>query len=84
MEEYYLGWAVLALINTALANADGRSPFAYLIGSAFFGPLVTFVLATTQYSDEGGTTFVSLIYGRNNRPAPPNSFTKLACRNHIF
>ncbi len=70
MEDYYLGWGVLALINSALANIDGRSPFTYLIGSAFFGPVVTFVLATTQYSPEKGTTFVNLSYGRSNRPAP--------------
>ncbi len=52
MDQYILGWGTLALINGALANIDGRSPLAYLIGSLFFGPILTFALAVTKYSQD--------------------------------
>lgn len=70
MEEYILGWGTLALINTALANLDNRSPLAYLIGSLLLGPVVTVALATTQYDPEKGTEFIDIFRGRSNEPAP--------------
>ena len=53
MENYFLGWGTLVLINTALANIDGRSPLAYFVGSLFFGPILTLVLGVTKYDPEG-------------------------------
>ena len=47
MENYVLGWGTLVLINTAIANVDGRSPFEYFIGFLFLGPIITLVLGTT-------------------------------------
>lgn len=73
MEQMYLGWGTLALINAALANIDGRSPLAYLFGSLLFGPLVTLILAVTKYDTDQGTVFSGLIYGRNSKYAQPNS-----------
>jgi hypothetical protein len=60
-----LGWGTLALLNAAFANIDGRSPLAYFLGSLFFGPLVTLVLATTTYYPGRGTVFTDIIIGRN-------------------
>jgi hypothetical protein len=70
MEDYVLGWGTLVLINTAIANVDGRSPFDYFIGSLLFGPIITLMLGITQYDPDKGTTFVSLGYGRSGRTAP--------------
>lgn len=65
MENYAVGWGTLVLINTALANVDGRSPLLYFIGSLFFGPLITFILAVTKFDPEKGSVFVDLISGQN-------------------
>jgi hypothetical protein len=70
MENYFLGWGTLVLINTALANIDGRSPLAYFVGSLFFGPILTLVLGVTKYDPEKGTSFVSLSLGRSGVAAP--------------
>lgn len=70
MEEYILGWGTLALINSALANIDNRSPLAYFLGSLLFGPILTIALAVTKYDPEKGTEFIDLIYGRSKKPSP--------------
>jgi Flp pilus assembly protein protease CpaA len=70
MEEYILGWGTLALINAALANIDNRSPLAYLLGSIFFGPVLTIALAVTKYDPEKGTEFINIYHGRSNKPSP--------------
>ena len=63
MTEYVVGWIGLALINAALANADGRSPLKYFLASLFLGPIVTIVLATTK-EDQGALRQVDLWNGR--------------------
>ena len=47
MDEYALGWGSLALVNAALANAAGRGPLKYFLGSLFLGPIITIILAAT-------------------------------------
>jgi hypothetical protein len=70
MENYFLGWGTLALINTAIANVDGRSPFEYFVGSLFFGPVITLMLGITKHDPDKGISFVNLSYGRSGRAAP--------------
>ena len=67
MEQYFVGWGGLALINAALANVDGRSPLKYFLGSLFFGPFVTVILAATREDDEGRLRQVNLWKGRKER-----------------
>ncbi len=67
MEQHILGWGTLAILNSAFANIDGRSPLAYFLGSLFFGPLVTLILATTKYDSDKGTVFTNIIYGENGK-----------------
>ena len=67
MEQYFVGWGGLALINAALANADGRSPLKYFFGSLFFGPLVTVILAATREDDDDRLRQVNLWKGRTER-----------------
>ncbi len=62
MQSYFVGWAGLAVINAALANAQQRGPLKYFLASLLLGPLVTLVLATTQAS-AGGLRFVDLWRG---------------------
>jgi hypothetical protein len=69
METQYIGWGLLAIINAALANFDGRSPLTYFFGSLFMDPLVTIALATTKYEPDKGLVFIDLIYGRNGKAA---------------
>ena len=54
MTQYFVGWMGLAVINAALANIDRRSPLKYFVGSLFFGPFVTLIIAGTR-EDKGGT-----------------------------
>jgi len=63
MTEYFLGWGGLALVNAALANIGGRSPLQYFLGSLFFGPFVTLVLATTRETPDGNVQQVDLWKG---------------------
>lgn len=64
MSFYFVGWGGLALINAALANIDGRGPLKYFLGSLFFGPLVTLVLAVTREAGTGNLQQVDLLKGR--------------------
>ena len=50
MNEYFVGWGSLALINAALASVDGRGPLKYFLGSLLLGPLITIILAATRES----------------------------------
>ncbi len=53
MDEYALGWGSLALVNAALANAAGRGPLKYFLGSIFLGPIITIVLAVSYEDSQG-------------------------------
>jgi hypothetical protein len=64
MTNYVLGWGSLALINAAIANADGRSPLKYFLASLLFGPLVTLVLAATREQSGRDLRQVDLWKGR--------------------
>lgn len=64
MHDYLLGWGSLALINAALANIDGRGALKYFLGSLFFGPIITIVLAATKRSGTGGLDQSDLWNGR--------------------
>ena len=63
MSEYFLGWGSLALINAALANVDGRGPLKYFLGSLFFGPIITIILAVTRRTEGAGMKQVDLWNG---------------------
>ena len=63
MTEYFLGWGGLALVNAALANIGGRSPLQYFLGSLFFGPFVTLVMASTRETPDGSLQQVDLWKG---------------------
>ena len=65
MTGFALGWGSLALINAAIANADGRSPFKYFLGSWFLGPIITIVLASTREEKGGELRQVDLWKGRD-------------------
>ena len=65
MNEYFLGWGSLALINAALAGIDGRGPLKYFLGSLFLGPFITIVLAVTREADDGRLKQVDLWRGRS-------------------
>ena len=67
MEQYFVGWGGLAVINAALANMDGRGPLKYFLGSLFLGPIVTIILAATTEDPSGRLKQVSLWKGRNAR-----------------
>lgn len=68
--DYALGWGTLALLNAAIANVDGRSPLAYFVGSLFFGPLITILLAVTRETPEGALRQVDLLKGRLKQDRP--------------
>jgi hypothetical protein len=63
MSEYFVGWGSLALINAALANVDGRGPLKYFLGSLFFGPIITVILAATRHTRDAGMKQVDLWNG---------------------
>lgn len=42
--EYFVGWGTLALINAGLAQAKGRSGFAWFLVSLLLGPIATFLI----------------------------------------
>lgn len=67
MSNYFVGWGGLALINAALANVDGRGPLKYFLGSMFFGPIVTIILAATTSTTGGKLHQVDLWKGRDAR-----------------
>ena len=64
MNTYALGWGSLALINAAIANADGRSPLKYFLASLLLGPFVTLVLAVTREERGEGLRQIDLWKGR--------------------
>lgn len=39
-----IGWGTLSLINAGLAQAKGRSGFAWWLASVFIGPIATFLI----------------------------------------
>lgn len=44
---YVVGWGTLILINTAIAQLQGRSALLWFFVSLFLGPIATFVLIIT-------------------------------------
>jgi len=44
---YFVGWGTLALINSALAQLQGRSALLWFFLSLFFGPIATLFLLVT-------------------------------------
>jgi hypothetical protein len=46
--EYAVGWFTLSLINAGLAQAKGRSGFAWWLGSLFLGPICTFLIVVWE------------------------------------
>jgi len=44
---YLVGWGTLALLNTALAQLQGRSAFMWFFLSLLLGPIATFILVIT-------------------------------------
>jgi len=67
MSEYVVGWGSLALINAALASIDGRGALKYFLGSLFFGPFVTILIAATRQTDGGELRQVDLWKGRGKK-----------------
>jgi len=67
MHEYVVGWGTLALINAAIANADGRGPLKYFIGSLLLGPIITIILAATREDEEGRLRQVDIWRGSRGR-----------------
>ncbi len=46
-DTYFIGWGTLTLLNTALAQLQGRKAWRWFFLSLFFGPLATFFLLIT-------------------------------------
>ena len=67
MQEYVVGWGTLALINAAIANADGRGPLKYFIGSIFLGPIITIILAATREGEKSHLRQVDIWRGSTAR-----------------
>jgi len=44
MEDYYVGWGVLSLLNAGIAQGKNRSGLAWWIVSIFLGPIATFLI----------------------------------------
>jgi hypothetical protein len=63
MGGYVAGWGTLAIINAGLANASGRSPLKYFLGSLLLGPIITILIACTRESPSGALQQVDLWRG---------------------
>jgi len=44
---YIVGWGTLALLNSAIAQLQGRSAILWFLLSLIFGPVATFFLLIT-------------------------------------
>ena len=44
---YFVGWGTLALINTAIAQLQGRQSLLWFFISLLLGPIATFLLLIT-------------------------------------
>ncbi|MCB9784560.1 MAG: hypothetical protein H6751_16465 [Candidatus Omnitrophica bacterium] len=44
MDQYFVGWGTLTLINAGLAQAKNRSGLAWFFISLFLGPVATFLI----------------------------------------
>jgi hypothetical protein len=44
---YFVGWGTLALLNTSLAQMQGRNVLLWFVLSLFFGPIATFFMIIT-------------------------------------
>ena len=44
MEDYYVGWGVLSLLNAGIAQGKNRSGFNWWLVSIFLGPIATFLV----------------------------------------
>ena len=44
MNEYFVGWGTLTLINAGLAQGQGRSGLNWFLLSLFLGPIATLIL----------------------------------------
>ncbi len=44
MEDFYVGWGLLTLINAGLAQGKNRSGLAWFVVSIFLGPIATFLI----------------------------------------
>jgi hypothetical protein len=45
---YFVGWGTLTLINAGLAQAKGRSGFAWFLASIFLGPIATLLIVLSD------------------------------------
>lgn len=48
MEEYFVGWGTLALINAGLAQGKNRSGLAWFLLSLILGPIATLLIVLFQ------------------------------------
>ena len=44
MDDYYVGWGVLSLLNAGIAQGKNRSGFNWWLVSIFLGPIATFLV----------------------------------------
>ncbi len=44
MNEYFVGWGTLSLVNAGLAQAKGRSGLVWWLVSLLAGPVATFLI----------------------------------------
>lgn len=48
MDQYFVGWGTLALINAGLAQGKNRSGLNWFLLSLFTGPIATFILLLVE------------------------------------
>lgn len=54
MEQYFVGWGTLSLINAGLAQAKGRSGLNWFLLSLLLGPIATFLIVVLEGPRDGG------------------------------
>lgn len=54
MEQYFVGWGTLSLINAGLAQAKGRSGLNWFLLSLLLGPIATFLIVVLERPQGGG------------------------------
>lgn len=48
MEEYFVGWGTLSLINAGLAQGKNRSGLGWFFISLLLGPIATFLIVILE------------------------------------
>lgn len=48
MEQYFVGWGTLSLINAGLAQSKGRSGLNWFLLSLLLGPIATFLIVASD------------------------------------